>query len=221
MVSVLKNIQVLCGPVLKSAITEITPFELRVAEKQCATTMEKLDSADSLRCISEEERRAVFEALQSEDALACYNRAGRARRLQLELEATIDLARRELAAMRRRTSEEAERKAAETRASSSELAKEARKARREARAGLEQARKYYVELRRKHGVRNGFSGFPKGHSAFMENLTDIRRLHWRTARRLYSEYEQNMRGNAKAAREAWQKLELLRSVGRARSRETK
>jgi hypothetical protein len=216
MVSVLKNLPVLCGPVLKCEISEITSFEIGVAEKESATTLESLDSADPLRCISEEERRAVFAALRSDEALDSYNMARRAMRSQKEVEAAITAARQELAGLELGVSEEAERKAADARAASSELSKDLKKARHEARVRLEELRGYYVSLRKKYGARGGFAGFPAGHRAFMEGLTDSSRLRWRTARKLFDEYEKNMHGNVKAAREAWDSLEFLRLEGRTR-----
>jgi hypothetical protein len=212
MVSILKNIRILCGEALKYEISDISMFEIDVAERECASMIGSLDSADPLRCAAEEERRMAFEALRSEKAIETYNSVIRSMQSQRNIESAINAGRRELAKLELGAAEDMQRRAKETSDGALALLRDLKKARGESSVRLEELRRYYLTLRKKYGLRGGLAGFPEGHQAFIENLIDEDRLRGRTARRLLDVYEEKMRTNPKNVREIWQDIMALRSA---------
>lgn len=184
MVSILRNIAVLLGGLVKSGINEVSPFELRVAMKEHGRALAALGEDDPLRRAGEQERMAAFEALLGADeAVGAFNAIRRNTAEETRLKRVVADAKRELAALERRASVDA---AAAARAAGDEraaCAKECSKAREEAKACRATVRDYYHRLRGKHGLPRGMAGFPEGHAAMLADLISEDKLDLRTMRR--------------------------------------
>ena len=180
MASILKNIAVLCGGLVKYAITEVTPFEIGVAARAHGDALRLLGEGDPLRSATEDDRRAAFEALGgSEEALGAYNAVNRLRAEEATLREGIALARKELGDLERWAAEGAERAARALAAQRDAVRGECSRARQEAKVHRGEVRRYYHGLRRRYGLRRGIGGFPEGHAAMLSDLVSEDTVVWR------------------------------------------
>ena len=182
MASILRNIPLLCSGLIKSEMTDVTPFEVGVAAREHASALRLLDEGDPLRTASEDDRRYTFKVLEaSEEALEAFNAVNRNRKEAARLRRETARAREELVGLERmaaRASREAARACGER---MDEVRAKYSRARQEAKARRDEVRGFYLALRRRYGLRHGFGGFPESHAAMLSELVcgDVLKRHRR------------------------------------------
>ena len=171
MASILKNITLLCGGLVKSTMAEVTPFEVGVAAREHTAALRLLDGSDPLRTASEDDRRDAFGVLEaSEEALKAFNTVNRNLVEVARLRREIARAREELVGLERMAAKAAKKAARACAEERDAVHDECSKARQDAKAHRDEVRRFYLALRRKYGLRHGFGGFPESHAAMLSEL---------------------------------------------------
>ena len=171
MTSILKNITLLCGGLVKSTMREVTPFEIGVAAREHTSALHLLDEDDPLRTASVGDRRDAFEVLEtSEEALKAFNTVNRDTVEVGRLRREIARTRKEVVGLERLAAKAAKEAARANEEKRDAAHGECSKARQEAKVHRDEVRRFYLALRRKYRLRHGFGGFPESHAAMLSEL---------------------------------------------------
>ena len=174
MASILRNIPLLCSGLVKSAMTEVTPFEVGVAAREHNAALPLLDESDPLRTASGDDRRDAFDLLEaSEGALKAFNAVNQNIVEVARLRRETARAREELEGLERMAAKAAREAARACGKERDAVHAECSKARQEAKVHREEVKRFYLALRRRCGLRHGFGGFPESHAAMLSELVCV------------------------------------------------